>query len=103
MLSEEPPSESHVFHKAGGTYPNLILTPHVGISDRTMRAMIMAAADEAQRVVNGEKPRYPVNTLANRAPGGRGGPTPVGRIPVGAPKLGHVGRAPGPHEGRWTA
>ena len=64
VLSEEPPSESHVFYKAGGTYPNLILTPHVGISDRTMRAMIMAAADEAQRVVNGEKPRYPVNTLA---------------------------------------
>jgi glyoxylate reductase len=63
VLSEEPPSERHVFYKAGSGYPNLILTPHVGISERTMKAMVMAAADEAQRVVNGEKPRYPVNTL----------------------------------------
>ena len=63
VLSEEPPSERHVFHKAGSGYPNLILTPHVGISERTMKAMVMAAAEEAQRVVNGEKPRYPVNTL----------------------------------------
>jgi phosphoglycerate dehydrogenase-like enzyme len=64
VLSEEPPSERHVFYRAGSGYPNLILTPHVGISERTMKAMVMAAADEAQRVVNGEKPRYPVNTLA---------------------------------------
>ena len=66
VLSEEPPSERHVFYKAGDGYPNLILTPHVGISDRTMTAMVMAAAEEAQRVVNGEAPRYPVNLLAKK-------------------------------------
>lgn len=63
VLSEEPPTETHVFYKIGDKYQNLILTPHVGVSDRTHRAMVMAAGEEAVRVVNGEKPMYPVNTL----------------------------------------
>lgn len=61
VLSEEPPSERHVFYKIGERYPNLILIPHVGISERTMRALTMTAAEEARRVIDGEEPKYPVN------------------------------------------
>lgn len=60
-LTEEPPSERHVFYKLGDRLPTLIVTPHTGIGTETVKAMAMAAAEDVARVLNGQKPKYPLN------------------------------------------
>jgi D-3-phosphoglycerate dehydrogenase / 2-oxoglutarate reductase len=61
-LSQEPPSVNHVFYNIGDRIPNLILTPHRGFSRDTSRIMEMAAANEVVSVLNGGRPRYPLNS-----------------------------------------
>ena len=60
-LTEEPPSEGHVFYRLGDRLPNLIVTPHTGIGTETVRAMALAAAEDVARVLNGQKPKYTLN------------------------------------------
>ncbi|MEM4312246.1 MAG: phosphoglycerate dehydrogenase [Nitrososphaerales archaeon] len=62
VLSEEPPTKSHVFYKLGDKIPNLIFTPHLGYGQYTGRVMGITAAEEVIRVLSGEKPKYLLNT-----------------------------------------
>jgi D-3-phosphoglycerate dehydrogenase / 2-oxoglutarate reductase len=61
VLSEEPPTGGHAFYKLGDRLPNLILTPHLDYGPRTARVMIMTAAEDLVRVLNGQRPRYLLN------------------------------------------
>ena len=61
VLSEEPPSERHLFYRLGDRFPNLLLTPHLDYGPRTARAMIMTAAEDLVRVLDGKAPKYPLN------------------------------------------
>lgn len=61
VLSEEPPSERHVFYKLGDRISNLVLTPHLDYGPRTARSLIMTAAEDAVRVLNGKRPKYLLN------------------------------------------
>jgi len=61
VLSEEPPTETHVFYKLGDRLQNLILTPHIGYGQHTGRAMGLTAAEDVVRVLRGEKPKYLLN------------------------------------------
>ncbi len=61
VLSEEPPSERHVFYKLGDRIPNLLLTPHLDYGRRTARALLMTAAEDVVRVLDGKRPKYPLN------------------------------------------
>ncbi|GBC74898.1 Hydroxypyruvate reductase [archaeon HR06] len=61
VLSEEPPTETHVFYKLGDRLQNLILTPHIGYGQHTGRAMGLTAAEDVVRVLRGERPKYLLN------------------------------------------
>jgi phosphoglycerate dehydrogenase-like enzyme len=61
VLSEEPPNEGHVFYKLGDRIPNLLLTPHLDYGRRTASAMIMTAAGDLIRVLDGKRPKYLLN------------------------------------------
>jgi phosphoglycerate dehydrogenase-like enzyme len=62
VLSEEPPSKNHPFYKLNDDLPNLILTPHVGYGPYTGRIMSAVAAEDIVRVLNGEQPKYLLNS-----------------------------------------
>jgi len=61
VLSEEPPSEKHVFFKLGDRIPNLVITPHMAHGPDTIRAMALSAVDDVIRVLNGQPPKYLLN------------------------------------------
>jgi lactate dehydrogenase-like 2-hydroxyacid dehydrogenase len=63
VLREEPPSEGDPLHNLQDRIPNLILTPHSGVSGPTLNKMVMVAAEEVTTVLEGGRPRYPVNNL----------------------------------------
>ena len=67
VLSEEPPSKNHPFYKLKDELPNLLLTPHVGYGPYTGRIMSSTAAEDIVRVLDGERPKYLLNSeLLNR-------------------------------------
>lgn len=70
VLSEEPPSEKHVFFKLGERIPNLIITAHTGAGQETVRAMALAATDDVIGALIGKVPKYLLNrkVLENNRP-----------------------------------
>jgi phosphoglycerate dehydrogenase-like enzyme len=63
VLYQEPPLPTSPFFKLGENLPRVVLTPHCAVSGHTIQLMGLAAAEEVIRVLSGEKPRYPVNSL----------------------------------------
>jgi len=61
VLTEEPPTENHVFYKLGDRIPGLIITPHMGFGTPTANAIFLAAAADVARVLAGQDPVYPLN------------------------------------------
>jgi phosphoglycerate dehydrogenase-like enzyme len=61
VLSEEPPTNGHIFYKLGNRIPNLLLTPHLDYGPRTAKALIMTAAGDAVRILESKKPKYLLN------------------------------------------
>jgi phosphoglycerate dehydrogenase-like enzyme len=61
VLTEEPPSEHHIFYKLGDRIPSLMLTGHIGFGTATSGAMVRAATDDIGRVLNGQVPKYLLN------------------------------------------
>lgn len=61
VLSEEPPGEKHVFYKLGDRIPNLIITPHIGLGRSTVKELVLTAARDSVRVLEGEAPMYSLN------------------------------------------
>jgi phosphoglycerate dehydrogenase-like enzyme len=61
VLTEEPPTEHHIFYKLGDRIPELIITPHVGFGTPTTNSIFMAAAADVAQVLAGHAPKYPIN------------------------------------------
>jgi D-3-phosphoglycerate dehydrogenase / 2-oxoglutarate reductase len=65
VLETEPPGPDHPLHRLD----NVILTPHVAFySEESVQDLQRKAAEEVRRVLSGEAPRFPVNTVG-AAPG----------------------------------
>lgn len=61
VYSQEPPTEKHPFYKIDRRLPNTILVPHMAVGATTRKAMMRAAAEDVIAVLEGKKPRYPLN------------------------------------------
>jgi len=60
VLETEPPGPDHALRRLD----NVILTPHVAFySEESVQDLQRKAAEEVRRVLSGESPRYPVNSI----------------------------------------
>jgi len=61
VFTKEPVEEGHPFYKLDGKLDNLVLLPHVGASSHTVEAMLLTSANDVIAVLEGRKPKYPLN------------------------------------------
>jgi len=61
VFTKEPVEEGHPFYKLDGKLDNLVLLPHVGVASHTFKAMLLTSANDVIAVLEGRKPKYPLN------------------------------------------
>jgi lactate dehydrogenase-like 2-hydroxyacid dehydrogenase len=61
VFTKEPLEEGHPFYKLKDELDNLVLLPHEGVAFHTIKAIFQASANDVIAVLEGRKPKYPLN------------------------------------------